>query len=293
MNIKYLLIITLSLFLLASGCKKEDLCEDVVCYNGGVCVDGNCDCPPAWTGLQCETAANTTPCNSNTCLNGGVCITGTCNCPTGYTGVYCQTSTTTNSCGSTTCLNGGVCVSGTCNCPTGWTGMYCQTPIGNDPCAAITCYNGGYCANGVCNCPVGWGGSDCSIILTPSSISVTKIEVLNFPSTDGGAGWDLTSGADIIVELENSSNTLLYSSPTYFENATPGLTYSFTPSSPIVLNNPTLQYTISLYDYDSTDPNDFMGGYYFTPYQSSKPSVTTISATGNPLLFRIYYTYQY
>ena len=31
-----------------------DPCEDVICQNDGVCVDGDCDCPDGFTGTTCE-----------------------------------------------------------------------------------------------------------------------------------------------------------------------------------------------------------------------------------------------
>lgn len=38
------------------GCEKtqSDLCEGVICDNGGVCQNGACQCPPMWTGPACQ-----------------------------------------------------------------------------------------------------------------------------------------------------------------------------------------------------------------------------------------------
>ena len=36
---------------LYSSC--QDPCEDVDCYNGGWCVDGDCECPPGFYGKYC------------------------------------------------------------------------------------------------------------------------------------------------------------------------------------------------------------------------------------------------
>lgn len=50
-----LLILTLVLFSLLS-CQKdpqEKLCEDIICLHGGDCVNGECDCPPQYTGPSC------------------------------------------------------------------------------------------------------------------------------------------------------------------------------------------------------------------------------------------------
>ena len=40
-----------SLFLLFSC--NEDKCEDINCYNQGVCIDGQCDCTERYTGESC------------------------------------------------------------------------------------------------------------------------------------------------------------------------------------------------------------------------------------------------
>ena len=71
-----------------SSCKK-DKCKDVKCLNGGVCIDGDCVCPGAFTGTNCETPVDL--CAGVTCLNGGTCLNGDCNCATGYEGVNCET----------------------------------------------------------------------------------------------------------------------------------------------------------------------------------------------------------
>lgn len=45
-----------------SSCSKEtddkntDKCESVMCMNNGVCVDGECDCPEVFKGINCQTA---------------------------------------------------------------------------------------------------------------------------------------------------------------------------------------------------------------------------------------------
>lgn len=42
------------------SCKKDaqdiqnDLCKGIICNNGGNCVNGDCNCPPQWTGTDCS-----------------------------------------------------------------------------------------------------------------------------------------------------------------------------------------------------------------------------------------------
>lgn len=51
LNLKALCIMA-SVALLFSAC-TVDPCEDVVCQNDGVCVEGDCDCPDGFTGTEC------------------------------------------------------------------------------------------------------------------------------------------------------------------------------------------------------------------------------------------------
>lgn len=80
--------------LLNPGCKKEDVdpCDNVTCLNGGVCVNGACDCPPQYFGANCEQKVD--PCDGITCLNGGTCVNGQCNCLEGFSGGDCSVEET-------------------------------------------------------------------------------------------------------------------------------------------------------------------------------------------------------
>ena len=56
---KKLFFLALLTALLSPACEKdpidiqEDLCKGVICNNGGYCVNGDCQCPPQWTGPSC------------------------------------------------------------------------------------------------------------------------------------------------------------------------------------------------------------------------------------------------
>lgn len=160
-----------------------------------------------------------------------------------------------------------------------------------DPCEGITCLNGGTCANGQCNCPEGYSGSDCSQQVTPDKIRVTKIEITRFPATDNGAGWDLTSGPDIYPKLSLGS-TEIWTSEDYYQNADPSTVYSFDINPIVNLSSPNDRYTISLYDYDDFDADDFMGGIIFTPYSSNNGFPSTINLdAGGDVAFRLHVNY--
>lgn len=82
---KYLVFIFSVCFLCSiTSCKDE--CEDIACENGGTCLDGSCDCPEGFSGVNCELTA----CSDVVCENGGVCENGDCNCLDGYSGTNCE-----------------------------------------------------------------------------------------------------------------------------------------------------------------------------------------------------------
>jgi hypothetical protein len=157
------------------------------------------------------------------------------------------------------------------------------TSCEKDPCEDVTCLNGGTCIDGECDCPEGYTGSDCGDQITPSNIRVSKISITKFPSYNNGSDWDTWSaGPDIYVLIKKNSTTI-HEQPTMWEDADAAQDYTYEPNSPIDLSEPTVQYTISLYDYDSTGDNDFMGGINFYPYSSDNdfPNTLYIDAGGD------------
>lgn len=174
-----------------------------------------------------------------------------------------DSSTAPDPCEKVTCYNGGVCKDGRCDCPPGYSGVQCQVA---DPCYNITCYNGGTCANGQCNCPTGYGGSDCSIVLTPVSMTIRRIEVTNYPITQSsGAGWDVSDGADAFVTFNSgtSANQNDFVSGRYTDVTGQDLVY--TNGLPITISDLNINWVLAMWDYDATSNNDFMTGVYFKP----------------------------
>lgn len=65
-----------------TSCSKDD-CEDVICSNGGTCVDGTCACPTGYEGTTCQTEsrakfARTTAWNATDNPPSGNPLTYTC-----------------------------------------------------------------------------------------------------------------------------------------------------------------------------------------------------------------------
>lgn len=244
-------LLSLCILLIINSCKK-DPCEDTICQNGGLCIEGICDCPPGYSGLRCQ---DFDPCHNVTCLNGGTCLSGGCQCPTGYSGQYCQNY---------------------------------------NPCSSIICYNGGTCANGFCNCPTGYGGSDCGIQLTPYSMTITKIDLLNYPATQSnGAGWDASSGADPFITVSFGTSSDVNDDVTgYYQNAT-GANLYYTLLTPKVVTSLSSNWTVGIYDYDTPDPSDFMGGIYFRPINKSSGFPSSFTLTTSAIQYRLHVTWNF
>ena len=63
LGIGFEFLFLLMIVLAGTGC--SDSCDDVACFNGGICVDGDCVCPEGWTGSDCSTpTSNSTSCES-------------------------------------------------------------------------------------------------------------------------------------------------------------------------------------------------------------------------------------
>jgi len=128
--------------------------------------------------------------------------------------------------------------------------------------------------NGPGNCPNGFTGQNCDEQVTPTNILIKSITVTNFPPTDNGAGWDLTSGPDVYITISQNGNVLYDNSSNFVQNASAGVTLN----SQFVLPDVTGLYSISVFDHDDFD-DDYMGGIIAQVYTSTNgfPSIVQLS----------------
>ena len=133
-------------------------------------------------------------------------------------------------------------------------------------------------------CTEGFRGRNCDIEITPTKVSITKVTVKNFSAlAQNLSNWDLGSSADIypVITGQDISN-VVWTSNTYYDDALPGLNYSFTPVSEVELIYPTMLYTVGIYDFDGGtvfNEDDLVGSVQFKPYQQGLTFPKVISFT--------------
>jgi hypothetical protein len=94
----YWLPLILMAWSVSSGC-VDDRCATRSCENGGVCIDGFCDCPPGFTGTNCELSLD--PCDRQACdpNRSSSCVSNgeeaRCICKDGFEGERCAQAWTT------------------------------------------------------------------------------------------------------------------------------------------------------------------------------------------------------
>ena len=110
----------------------------------------------------------------------------------------------------------------------------CFTSCEEDLCEGVMCNNDGYCEEGDCICPVGFGGVDCSTPLTPTSITITRVDLLSFPEEpynggDGGQWDDDGTGPDIAFFIAACGEfpPISFSTDDFYPDAVNGQVYSF------------------------------------------------------------------
>lgn len=161
----------------------------------------------------------------------------------------------------------------------------CTKETPPDPCAGKTCENGGVCQDGTCNCAPHWTGENCTEQITPLLITVQGIEILKFPATDNGAGWDINSGPDVYVIVRQNGNIIGSTKDEWIQNAS-GNPYW---NSGFATNFALQPITVELWDYDDFDADDYMGGGTGYIYSTTNgfPTLITLECQTCPVNVRL------
>jgi len=109
------------------------------------------------------------------------------------------------------------------------------------------------------------------------SVKVTAMPFLNDQSTS----WDFTTGPDVFFKIETANNAVLFDgTSSRFENVpTTGLPIAWNMVNAYQITNITVTHFITLYDYDTPDPDDEIGyvGFTMQDHKSGYPKTITKS----------------
>ena len=186
---------------------------------------------------------------------------------------------------------------------TSFIGCSSDSPKENN-CIPITCQNGGVSnSNCGCDCPQGYSGANCSEQITPTKVIIKKFRIKYFSNTkSNGNYWDgilpsQSNYPDIFFILQNSSNTTIHITDTYFQDAVANGTnvYEFTPTTPIIITDVNNSYTINLCDLDNNSTYEIMHSRVFSVYstQIGFAPTRTIGDTNIPFVVEIDFEYQW
>ena len=127
---------------------------------------------------------------------------------------------------------------------------------------------------------------------TYSKMFIKSIDISTFPvKTANGGDWDVLSAPDIYLKISDSTGKNFFTS-----SVTQDATGKITVNPNYTITDFTYQYTFELWDKDSPDDDDAMGGYYFkaNDYVSTNnyPASIVLSSPGkSDILLTLNVTY--
>jgi len=114
-----------------------------------------------------------------------------------------------------------------------------------------------------------------------TNFKITSLKVTAIPFLDQNSnGWDPFDGPDVFFNITDGTNILLNGSSSRISDVLTSnlpLTWNFTNAYQIT--NITISQYITIWDYDSLDPNDFIGsiGFKLEEHKSGYPKTITKS----------------
>ena len=161
---------------------------------------------------------------------------------------------------------------------------------GDDDCVPIVCKKKGV-SNEVCgcDCPRGYPGTDCSTKVPPARIIINKIKITGFPNNkEDGSTWDIVGAAldrnpDVWIILnENTVDPPLFVSQLFYNISSSDGEYIYiTMDTPIVISDINKVFHLYMFDYDTADSYDYMGGWDFKIFNENNAILPKVISIGN------------
>lgn len=117
-----------------------------------------------------------------------------------------------------------------------------------------------------------------------TNFKILSVKVTAIPFTDGSnSAWDPSGGApDVFFKMETANNTVIYdgTSSRYSDMTISNLPLNWSFVSAYIINNLTVTHYVTLYDYDTLDPNDPIGyiGFSMQDHKDGYPKTITKSS---------------
>lgn len=169
----------------------------------------------------------------------------------------------------------------------------------DQPCKPVVCQNEGI-SNGACgcNCPTGYAGADCSLLLAPLSMQITKITITQFPPTLNGEDWDNNAignfrKPDIYIKLLGPDGPMIDTSIDVYQDAQYDGVYSYTLATPLTIESVNKLYLIQLFN-ENVGDDQLMTATSFYFYTPNQPFVDVLPYEDpNGFHFQFDVTYQW
>ena len=128
-----------------------------------------------------------------------------------------------------------------------------------------------------------------NVLPAPTKVIISKVTITNMPFVDdvSGSGWDPSDGPDTYIKItDKQNNVLIDGSGSILNDIVPSkLPLSWNITSGLTVTDFTSPIFVDLWDYDTFDPDDYIGyaGFNFSYYTSGAnayPSSITITQNG-------------
>ena len=141
-------------------------------------------------------------------------------------------------------------------------------------------------------CPVNYTGKNCDQEVTPGRVRITRVQLTNYPATNGGQNWDVNSmWADPYFQIKDINNNVVFESA-YLNDQQPASISQWDVD--FVLTPPGI-YIISFFDEDGNVDDEIESAVlqYYIPGKGFPDRYTFSGGLGSTSQISIFVKYEY
>ena len=142
-------------------------------------------------------------------------------------------------------------------------------------------------------CPTGYTGCDCATLLVPTSVTITRVQLLQYPATNSGKPWDdFSQFADPYFTIVYSGSGVTVFTSSFLEELPPTSVGDWAVNVDLFgfAKGP---YSMFIEDYDSSGTDTRITAISINPYTIGQPLPPLKEFIQNGAIVKIYYEYQY